>query len=201
MRIPILVAAGLAAILAAAVAAGCSRPGGGNTPAPAGAGETVVACPADSRLAGTLRDMNVAPAGSAVAEPMRPFFAAGLVFIVLGGLAVCLGAGGTGLLLVGMGAATTATGVLFVQYPWAVLVLTVAAGLAAALALYGRRRARLELGRNQDALAAAAEVIQNAPEGKAIKEGLSGLGREIEAKVRAVIDPIKERLRREGKIE
>ncbi len=198
MNIRKLAAAGLALLLAAAVAAGCSRTGRKSPSAPAGAEQAVTA---DSRLAGTLQDMNAAPAGSAVAEPMRPFFAAGLGFIVLGGVAACLGGGGTGLLLMGLGAATTATGVRFVPYPWAVLVLALAAGAAAALALFDRRRARLELGLSRDALAATAEVIQNAPEGQAIKAGLSALGREIEARVRAVVDPIKERLRREGKIE
>lgn len=155
----------------------------------------------ESRLAATLKDIGGAPAALAVSEPLRPFFAAGLGFIVLGGVTVCFGGRGTGLLLMSLGLATTATGVLFVQYPWAVLVLALAAGIVAFLAVYDRLRTARELARNREALEATAEVIQNVPEGRAIKAGLSGLGSEIEARIRAVIDPIKEKLRSEGRIE
>lgn len=102
--------------------------------------------------------------------------------------------------LLALGALTTATGVLFVQYPWAVLLLALAAGGVAALAAYDRLCARRELSRNREALAATAEVIQNLPEGGAIKKGLSAMGTETEARVRSVIAPIKEELRREGRI-
>jgi membrane protein implicated in regulation of membrane protease activity len=132
---------------------------------------------------------------------MRPFFAAGLGFIVLGGLTVCFGGKGTGFVLMGLGVATTATGVLFVQYPWAVLLLALIAGALAAIAAWDRLRARRELDRNREALEATAAVIQNRPEGKAIKKGLAELGNDVETCIRAVIDPIKAKLRQEGKIE
>ena len=154
-----------------------------------------------SGLAAALREVNASPAALAVSEPMRPFFAAGLGFIVLGGLVFCLGGKGSGLTLLALGALTTATGVLFVQYPWAVLLLALAAGGVAALAAYDRLRARRELSRNREALAAAAEVIQKLPEGGAIKKGLAAMGAETEAIVRSVITPIKEELRREGRIQ
>lgn len=160
-----------------------------------------------SRLATTLRDIGGAPAALAVAEPMRPFFATGLGFIVLGGLVAGFGGRGAGAVLLGLGLATTATGVLFVQYPWAVLVLALFAGVVAAVAAWDRIRARRalaeadrELKDSRDALAATAEVIQNVPEGRAIKAALAGLGKESEDKVRQVINPIKEKLRREGRI-
>lgn len=141
-----------------------------------------------------------AAAVDSVAEPMRPFFAAGLGFLVIGGLAAAWGGRAGGLLLMGLGAATTAVGVLFVQFPWVVLPLLLVAMLAAGLALWDRMRARRELLRSQDVLAATAQVIQNTPEGKAIKTGLAQLGKNVEERVREVIDPIKERLRNEGKI-
>lgn len=174
------------------VVAGCS----GN-----GAREDGVAvAPPPSRFATAIRDAGAAPAAPSVAEPLRPFFAAGLGFIVFGGVALCFGGRGAGFLLLLLGAATTATGVLFSQYPWTVLPLALAAGATAAFAALGQARARRELEQNREALAATAEVIQNLPEGRAIKAGLSGLGREVEARVRSVVTPIKDKLRREGKI-
>lgn len=161
--------------------------------------EPAAAAPS-SGLAAALRDIGGAPAALSVSEPMRPFFAAGLGFIVLGGLVLCLGGRGGGLTLLALGALTTATGVLFVQYPWAVLLLALAAGGAAALAAHDRLRARRELSRSREALAAAAEVIQKLPEGEAMKRGLVAMGAKTEAKVRSVITPIKEELRRDGRI-
>lgn len=181
----VLVAAALACLLSA-IPAGCGKRSETEQP---------------SAIGSTLKTIGGAPAALAVAEPMRPFFAAGLGFIVLGGLTLCLGAKGTGASLLALGVATTGTGVLFVQYPWAVLFLALAAGCVAVYAVYERIAARRELSRNRDALAATAEVIQKLPEGGAIKRGLSALGREVEEKVRLAVSPIKERLRREGKIE
>ncbi len=187
----------MAAVTISALLIGCAERRGGRPPVRS-----------ESQLAGTLKDIGGAPAALSVAEPMRPFFAAGLGFIILGGLAVCAGGRATGLALLGLGLATTATGVLFVQYPWSVLALAAVAVIAAGAAAYDQWRARRrlaaaagELARNREALEAAAEVIQNAPEGKAIKTGLSALGAEVERTVRAVIDPIKDKLRREGRIE
>lgn len=188
-----------AAILTVAVAiAGCS--GSGKT-APAESGRS------DSRLSATLQDLGGAPAALSVSEPMRPFFAAGLGFIVMGGVVLCLGARGTGAVLLGLGVATTAVGVLFVQYPWTVLLVALAAGVLTAAAVYDRIRARRELdatagelGRNREALEVTAQVIQNIPEGRAVKAALADLGPETEDKVRRVISPIKNKLRREGRI-
>lgn len=180
------------------IVAGCA--GSANT----GQGETARG---ESRLAATLRDMGDAPAVLAVAEPMRPFFAVGLGFIVTGGVVLCLGARGIGALLLGLGVATTAVGVLFIQYPWAVLLVALAAGVLAAAAVYDRIRARRELdaatgelGRNLAALEVTAEVIQNIPEGRAVKAALANFGPDTEARVRRVISPIKDKLRREGRI-
>lgn len=150
--------------------------------------------------AAALRDGGGVAAALAVAEPMRTFFAADLAFIVVGGALAGLGVKGSGLVLMGLGVATTGTGVLFVRYPWTVLVLALAAGVAASAALYDRLRARRDLARNREALAAAAEVIQNIPEGRAVKDGLKAMGGQVEEAVREVVGPIKERLRREGKI-
>lgn len=142
----------------------------------------------------------VRSADTAIAEPTRPYFAAGLGLLVLGGLAAIAGARTAGLAVMALGGAVTAFGVLIVQYPWVVLLAFLAAAGAAGLAFFDRRRTEKELTGNRSALAAAAQVIQNLPEGKAIKRGLADLGKDVEEQVRQVIDPIKERLRREGKI-
>ena len=175
-------------LLSLVLVSGCGKGGGEEKTAPA------------SGVASTLRDMGSAPAAAAISEPMRPFFAAGLGFIVLGGAAMCLGGRKTGATLLFFGVLTTATGVLFVQYPWAVLCVALAAGLLAIAAVYDRFRTRRELERDREALAITTEVIQNCPEGGAIKQGISGLGRDWEEKVRQAVRPIKERLRREGRI-
>lgn len=182
-------AGALAVVVAVIAAAGCRRRAAAPPEAP------------ESGIAATLRDIGRSPAALAVSEPMRPFFAAGLGFIVLGGLTFCFGGRGTGLALTGLGVATTATGVLFVQYPWATLILALAAGALTAAAAWDRLRARRDLALSREALEAAAAVIQNRPEGKAIKEGLAALGEEAAGRIRSVIDPIKAKLRREGKID
>lgn len=187
----VMLAALVFLVVAVIAAAGCSRPrlpGGrvGDAAKAVGtAGERVAA-------ATTL---------AAVAEPMRPFFAAGLGFIVVGGVGIALGARRFALILLVLGVATTATGVLFVRYPWAVLLLALPLGGVVVYSAVDSVRARRQLARNQEALAATAEVIQNLPEGKSIKNGLSALGAETEQRIREVLSPIKDRLRREGKIE
>ncbi len=140
------------------------------------------------------------PADAAVASPMRPYFAAGLGLLILGGLAAVLGAKATGLAAMVLGGALTALGVVVVQYPWAVLLAFLLAVAAAGLAFFDRRRKQRELAKNRDALAAAAQVIQNLPEGEAIKQGLADLGSDVARQVREVVTPIKDRLRLEGKI-
>lgn len=179
---------GAAALLLSIVAGGCSARNAKPDSLPV------------SGLAATLHDLGEAPASLLVAEPMRPFFGAGLGFIVLGGLLLCLRAQTPGFILLAIGAFTTATGVLFIQYPWAVLLMTLAAAAAAVLAAYDRLRARRELERDRTALEAATEVIQNIPEGKAVKNGIAALGHDVETAVRQAVDPIKEKLRQNGKI-
>ena len=157
-------------------------------------------CRSKSAAPKTWSGQIVRSADAAVAEPMRPYFAAGLGLLVLGGLTAIAGAKTAGLAAMALGGAVTAIGVVIVQYPWAVLLaFLVAAGVAGA-ALFDRWRTKMELSRNRSALASTAQVIQNLPEGKAIKQGLADLGSEIEEQVREVVTPIKDRLRREGKI-
>ncbi|MCC8181076.1 MAG: hypothetical protein LIP23_09240 [Planctomycetes bacterium] len=151
-------------------------------------------------LAAALQSVGSAPATLAISESMQPFFAAGLGFIILGGLVLALGGKFTGLTLMGLGVATTGTGVLFVQYPWSVLVLALAAALLATYAAVAGLRSRRELDQNRAALEATAEIIQKVPEGRAVKDGLAALGPDKESEIRAVIGPIKDKLRREGKI-
>ena len=157
-------------------------------------------CRAKSAAPETPGGRIVRSADAAVAEPMRPYFAAGLGLLVLGGLAAIAGAKTAGLAAMALGGAVTAIGVVIVQYPWAVLLAFLLAVGVAGAALFDRWRTKNELVRNRSALAATAQVIQNLPEGKAIKQGLADLGSEVEERVREVVTPIKDRLRREGKI-
>ncbi len=144
--------------------------------------------------------MIAAPPGAAVAPSMRPYFAAGLGLLVLGGLAAVVGAKAAGFASMLLGGALTAIGVVIVQYPWAVLAAFLLASGVAGLAFFDRWRKQRELAKSRDALAATALVIQNLPEGKAIKQGLADLGGDVAAQVREVVTPIKDQLRLEGKI-
>lgn len=139
-------------------------------------------------------------ADAAVAGSTKGYFAAGLGLLVAGGAAVIVGARRMGAAAMALGCAVSAMGVVIVRYPWAILMAFLLAVAALGLALFDRWRKALALEKSRNALTAAAQVIQNLPEGQAIKRGLSDLGSDIAAQVREVVSPIKDQLRREGKI-
>ena len=170
-------------------------------------GNAAVVEASPNAVAAVLRDLGAAPADSIVSEAMRPFFAVGLGFIVLGGLAFCFGGRGTGLTLMAVGALATAAGVLFTQYPWMVLALALVAGVAALVAVHGSWRARQslrdkteELARADAAMEVIAEKIQTVRGGDRIKAGIKAAGPDAVNTVRQVVGPIKDRLMREGRI-
>lgn len=202
MKIAMIIILLFASSLVTLYASGCmDRNAAGNPP-------DAAAKPDAKPTVGTvLRDLGAAPASLMISEAMRPFFLAGLGFIVLGGLAFCFGGKGTGLTLMGVGALTTAAGVLFIQYPWAVLVVALVAGLAALAAVYGGWKSRRALESKAAALADAdkalevlAEATQKAKGGKEVKAGIKSMGTEAVAVVRRVVDPIKDKLAKAGKI-
>lgn len=152
-----------------------------------------------------LQTIGTAPAASAVAQNMRNFFATGLGFIILGGFVVCLGGRGTGLTLIIMGILTTGTGVLFVQYPWSVLVLMLLVGVVVVIVAVGQIRAHnaraaadAELARTRTAVGYLAETIESAPAGKDIKASLKAKGPTVANAVRQVVTPIKMEMAGEG---
>ncbi len=142
----------------------------------------------------------VRSADAGFSGPARAYFVAGLGLLVLGGLAVIVGARGTGAAAMALGCAVSGMGVVIVRYPWAILLAFLLAAAVAGLALFDRWKKARALAKSRTALTAAAQVIQNLPEGKAIKQGLANLGGDIAAQVREVVTPIKDQLRKEGKI-
>ncbi len=132
-------------------------------------------------------------------EPLRLFFTAGIGFIVLGSVLIMLSLRRQGVFMLVMGLATTATGVLFSRYPWVVLGFALAAAATVVALLWAWLRVRREAERARRALAATVKVIEDAPEGRAIKQGLRELGGDVEEQVREAIEPVKKKLRREAR--
>ncbi len=132
-------------------------------------------------------------------EPLRLFFTVGVGFVVLGSVLIMLSLRRQGVFMLGMGLTTTATGVLFSRYPWVVLVFLLVAAAAVGALLWAWLRVRRDAERARMALAATVRVIEDAPEGRAIKQGLRELGSEVEEQVREAIEPVKKELRREAR--
>ena len=128
-----------------------------------------------------------------VSRNMGKFFAAGLLFMVLGGGALILGSRMTGLGLIALGFGTTAVGVLFTQYPWSVLVLLALAGVA----VFAKAVEVWRLRRGGEVLIG---VIEESSAGGKIKQGVRDRGLAAEKAVRSLVSPIKETLRRKGEI-
>lgn len=139
-----------------------------------------------------LQAIGAAPAAPAVSGPMTVYFYVAVAFIAIGAVAFAMRSWGTGLILVLSGIGINTVAVWFVQYPYLTLIPAIGIGiLTVALA-----RDRL---RKSEVLESTAEAIQNVPEGQAIKAALaeSALG---EGVIRSVITPIKNKLRKEGRI-
>ena len=154
-----------------------------------------------------LRDLGSAPAGLAVVEGTRPFLTAGLALAIVGGVMFAFGGRGTGLSLMGVGAIISASGVLFIQYPWVVLVAAILASLPLMASAYSGWRTRRELATKaaeltdaDNALEVLAEQIETKNGGEEIKAGIKSLGPEAAKRVRKVIAPIKDKLTQAGKI-
>lgn len=159
---------------------------------------------ADS-LGGYLRALASSPASGEVAKAMDGLCNAGTLFLVLGGVAVILKGRRTGFLLMGVGALMLAAGVLFLQYPWIVLAVAVVVGIVVAVNLIQQWREKEDVAKQLEqehaALEVAAEVIQTIPEGKAVKKAFVDKGAAVVQLLDSVIDPIKEKLQEEGRIE
>jgi membrane protein implicated in regulation of membrane protease activity len=203
----------LAGVVGCMTLAGCFKTPSMPPPAKAAAESTAKAVPAAAASGGAsvgafLQDIGSATAGAVVSEHMSPFFLAGLGLVILGGLTMVFGGKATGFTLIALGMATTGTGVLFIQYPWVVLVIAVVIGVLVAVMAYTRNKDRQQLegtaaeaarqAEELDALGKAAElitqVVETVPGGKEVKAGLRALGTEKMAAVKKVVSPIKEKL-------
>lgn len=138
-------------------------------------------------VAKILRDVGSAPAAAIVSDKMGPFFWAGLGFIVLGGVAIFLGARATGLSMFGLGVGIVAVGVFFSLYPWMVLV-------AFALAAVVIMAKVIDAWRKGKVIEIITETVENTPGGKDVKAGIKDRGYSAARIVRAVVDPIKAKL-------
>lgn len=149
-------------------------------------------------LSSTLQSIGSAPAGMAVSDPVRPYFYAGLCFLVIGGLTFGLGGKGTGLAFIAVGAGIAGTGTVLIQYPWFPLAAALAAAVIALLIAYDRYRVKRV---SEDRNAALEILVPRIEEHPEIKPEISKLGPDAVSKMRQVIRPIKQRLRDLGKLE
>ena len=205
----LLITGVMMAILTNMFMPGCAAFKKTNTPptSEVSAGECIANPQTGGRTVGTvLQDIGSATADNRIADRMRPFFMAGLAFVILGALTFAIGGKATGFGLMVLGIATTGTGVLFIQYPWTVLVVAVLVGVMLVLVVYDRWRVRKRLEGTETELQAKAEeldafsqatgiiakVVETAKGGKSIKEGIRELGPEAVSAVKKVISPIKE---------
>ncbi len=201
----------LAGAVGCATLAGCFKVP--QSPAKAAGESAAKAVPAAAASGGAsvgafLADIGSATAGAVVSEHMTPFFLAGLGLVILGGVTMVFGGKATGFTLIALGMTTTGTGVLFIQYPWIVLVIAVVIGVLLAVMTYTRSKARQQLSGTEEAAARQAEeldafgkatgfiaqVIEAVPGGAEVKAGLRALGPEPMAAVKKVVSPIKEKL-------
>lgn len=154
-----------------------------------------------------LRALASSPASNDIAKVMDSLCHAGILFIVLGGISIIFGGKTSGFTLIGIGALMLSIGVLFIQYPWVVLVVASLAGLIAAISALEAWRTKkaltdktTELVKEHAVTEKLAETIEKVPEGEKVKEYLKGLGDDVVEMMNEVIDPIKEKLKDDGKI-
>lgn len=114
-----------------------------------------------------LQAIGNAPAGAAVTKGLQPFFPLGIGFCVLGGLAFFFRMRANGVILSALGVSYVAVAVLFIQYPFVVLVPP----LIACLIFYERLK---EKRRGDDAVATVevlTEKIEKRYNGMSRKSG------------------------------
>lgn len=201
----------LVGIVGCATLAGCFKTSA--LPAKAAAESAAKAIPTAAASGGSsvgsfLADIGSATAGAVVSEGMSPFFLAGLGLVILGGVTMVFGGKATGVTLILLGMGTTGTGVLFVQYPWIVLVIAVITAVLVAVMTYTRNKDRQKLaGTEAEAAQKAEEVdaftkateflaqaIESVPGGAEVKAALREKGADTVQTVKKVVSPIKAKL-------
>ncbi len=161
----------LVSVVGCATMAGCFRVA---SPAKAAGESAAKAVPNGASVGAFLADIGSATAGAVVSEHISPYFLAGLGISILGIVTIALGGKATGTTLFLLGIATSGTGVLFVQYPWIVLVIAVVIGVLLAVMTYTRSKAQKQLE------GTAAEAAQKAEEVGAFDKALRLLAQGIE---------------------
>jgi hypothetical protein len=159
-----------------------------------GAGASIAA------VGDTLQALGSATLNESLIDRLDPVFTGGVWFMVIGGAAYALVSKGIGGSLFLMGGAMVLSGILFGQYPWVTLIVFVAVGCVVLYEALTVKDTKDKLEGTVQAAETIVEAIQTTPEGKAIKEAIAGKGTPVERLVRAVVDPIKDKLNAAGKI-
>lgn len=149
---------------------------------------------------GVLRALAAAPASPELSHLLETSFIAGVIMILIGAVTAAAGQRTGGGIIIAIGVLLLLLGTLLHQYPWIVLVFSCFYGL---VGLYHGNQylsAQRQIAIDKAGVSVLTEVVQNTPAGEEIKQTIRAKGPEAAAAVDAIVDPIKEELRAEGKI-
>lgn len=147
-----------------------------------------------------LREISSAPASPAVVEFLRPLSKLGYLFFLLAIPCIFTRSWVSMGVMVAIGVGINILGSWLIGFAWSVmlfvaLLVGVTLYLAIDVWLAKRGKARVEA-----VLDTEVAIIENIPEGRAVKDGVIELGEEKVALVKPVISASKKRLRAAGKI-
>lgn len=127
-------------------------------------------------------------------NPEMLYHGVGIALIVAGVGTIAFGCRAVGGAMAACGVGIAVFGKAIMGYPWISMVAVVVTGVCAVFIAYDRFK-------RQKVLEVTTEAIQNAPEGRAVKDGISAMGMNVEDAVRSVVTPIKDKLKLAGKIQ
>lgn len=148
----------------------------------------------------TLQELTAAPASLFLSDKFAPFFWGGFLFAIVGGVMVASGAKVRGGMTFVMGMAISGIGLLYTAFPWVVLLVFVVAGGILLFDYLKGRKAAADLEKTSTATEAIVEKVQVTPGGKDVRAALKLLPPEVAEVVTAVVEPMKQRLRQEGRL-
>lgn len=133
------------------------------------------------------------------------YYAAGLAVILVGVATFVFGGKATGAALIASGVGVSHFGQTLILYPLLSLVAVLAVATVSVFIAYDRWKKQkvltatsAQLEREHSVLKILTGVVEKVPEGRAIKNGIAALGREVENRVREVVTPTKNELEEEG---
>lgn len=155
---------------------------------------------AAASLGSILREISSAPASPEVSEFLRPLSKLGYLFFILAIPCVFTRSWVSAGVMVAIGVGINVLGSWLIGFSWSVMLfIALFVGVALYLAV-DAWRAKRGKARVEAALDVEAEVIENEPEGRAIKDGVIKRGPKAVAIVKPVISAAKNRLKAAGKI-